>query len=57
MVCPSQSGELVAITGVAGTAFTVVVMALLVAGLPVTPGKLEVMMQVTVWPVVNVVVV
>jgi len=53
MVCPVQSGELVVIAGVAGVAFTVVVMALLVAGLPTTPGKLEVITQVTICPGVN----
>ena len=57
MVDPAQTGELLPAVGAAGVAFTVMVMALLVAGLPVTPDKLDVITQVTICPVVNVVVV
>jgi hypothetical protein len=56
-VVPEQSGELLLTVGVAGIAFTVIVMLLDVAGLPVTPERLEVMMQVTVCPEVSVLVV
>jgi hypothetical protein len=57
MVCPTQSGELLPTVGVAGNAFTTIVIALDVAGLPTTPPKLEVMIHVTILPFANVVVV
>jgi len=53
IVCPTQSGELVVAVGADGIGFTVMVMELLVAGLPVTPGMLDVITQVTTCPVVN----
>jgi len=57
MVVPVHTGELDVGAGVAGVGFTVMVIALDVAGLPVTPARLEVMIQVTTCPLVNVVVV
>jgi len=57
IVWPTQSGELLVTVGVDGIAFTVIVIALLVAGLPVTPDKFDVITQVTICPVVNVLVV
>jgi len=57
MVDPAHTGELLPAVGVVGTAFTVMVIALLVAGLPVTPDKFDVITQVTICPVVNVFVV
>ena len=43
--------------GVAGMGLTTMVIVFDVVGLPVTPGKLEVMMHLTTWPFVSVVVV
>jgi hypothetical protein len=48
IVAPAHTGDDAVTVGVAGTGFTVIVIALDVAGLPVTPGKLEVMMHVTI---------
>jgi hypothetical protein len=48
MVEPVQTGEDAVTVGVAGTGLTTIVIALDVAGLPVTPDKLEVMIQVTI---------
>ena len=54
---PAHTGELVVILGIEGIAFTVVTIAFEVAGLPVTPTALEVMIHVTDCPFVNDVVV
>ena len=51
--CPVQAGELVVTLGVEGVGLTVMVIALDVAGLPVTPDKFEVITQVTTWPLVR----
>jgi hypothetical protein len=48
MVLPLQTGVLLLAVGVAGIAFTTIVIALLVAGLPVTPDKFEVITHVTI---------
>ena len=55
MVAPTQTGELLPAVGVDGIAFTVIVIALDVAGLPITPPRLEVIIQVTIFPFAKVV--
>jgi hypothetical protein len=47
---PTQTGVLLDGDGVAGIALTVMVIALDVAGLPITPDKLEVITQVMIFP-------
>ncbi len=48
IVLPVHTGVLLPAVGVAGTGFTVIVILFDVAGFPVTPGKLEVMIHVTI---------
>ena len=57
MVAPAQYGPVLDALGVAGSAVMVIVIPEEVAGLPTTPAKLDVITQVTICPVVNVVVV
>jgi hypothetical protein len=56
---PAQTVVLAVVIDTEGVTlgFTVIVIALLVAGLPVTPGRFEVITQVTTCPLVSAVVV
>lgn len=55
MAEPVQTGVLLDAAGVAGIEFTVMVMALEVAGFPITPDKFEVITQVMIFPLASVV--
>ena len=54
IVAPAQYAPVFVAVGVAGIALITIVIALEVAGLPVTPAKFDVITQVTICPVVNV---
>ncbi len=56
VVAPPQIVADVTVVPTDGNVLTVIVIALEVAGFPVTPAKFDVMTQVTIWPVVRLVV-